>query len=203
MRFATPYPLDFIPAPIAAGSPGMSVWGGGEVGSCGFSLASNPSMPSSARVLTSLGMDVGAPRDRRGRPLPGVSELKMAMSLSYDTFFSVNTAFASALTASRLAILLEEFDSAGRFVRALNGGELTIIREEPWWITGVARWAPFAVDAAIPQGRIATRAGFFYRLWIDLNGEIRSAGFGGIGGSAAMAQTSMHLAWVEVEFVRP
>src|SRR4051794_40141271 len=136
MIFRPPYQFTFDPPAAQEGSPTVINRGRAGVGERAFFLQSNSSHPSSASILSSFGMMVGPPVDSRGRAIRGRSELAVTPFLDFGTFFYSGGTFASALTSSSVSIFVEEFDSVGRFTRGINGPELVIFREDPWWFSG-------------------------------------------------------------------
>lgn len=193
--FSPPYPFRW--GSIAqSGSPRVVDRSRPAGGTLDFFLQSNAGNPSSAHLITSYGMDIGTARAAR--------EIVVAPTFDFDTFFYSGGTFASALTAARIAVYVEEYDGRGNFERAIDGPSMTILREDPAWWSGSRTWDPNLREAALvsplPGVRMMARAGAFYRAFIDLHGEIRAAGFGGIGGSASIAQCQVHLRLVDAGF---
>lgn len=193
--FRPPYPFSW--GSIAqSGNPRVIDRSRPAGGTLDFFLNSNAGNPSSAHLITSYGMDIGTARAAR--------EILVAPTFDFETYFYSGGTFAGALTAARIAVYIEEYDGRGSFVRAIDGPSMTILREDPAWWNGSSSWAPHASEAGLlfpaPGDRIIARAGSFYRVFIDLHGEIRAAGFGGIGGSASIAQCRVELRLVDAGF---
>jgi hypothetical protein len=189
-QFRFPYPFTWDPTPLQQGSPTINNRGLNELGSRDFYLASHRTQPSSASIMSSFGMDLGFPSDNSGRPLSGPLRLLASPTFDFEGWFYTGGVFASALTSAAVQIYLEESDSRGNFVRGIDGPRFQILREEPSWFSGSAIATPHgrnAVIASLPS-EIGVRAGFQYRLWVDLVGEIRAAGYGGFGGSSSICQ---------------
>ena len=205
-QFRYPYPFTWDPTPLQQGSPTIVNRGRNEIGSRDFFLSSNRTQPSSASIVSSFGMDLGIPRDDSGRPLSG-GPLRLLATPTFDFtgFFYTGGVFASALTSAAVQMYLEEFDAHGNFMRGIDGPRFQILREDPWWFTGSATYTPNARSWVIPSlpSDIAVRAGFQYRLWVDLVGEIRAAGYGGFGGSGSICQIVIRLWTVDWGFERP
>src|SRR6188472_1856647 len=189
-QFRYPYPFTWDPTPLQQGSPTINNRGRNELGSRDFYLASNRTQPSSASIMSSFGMDLGFPSDNSGRPLSGPLRLLASPTFDFEGWFYTGGVFASALTSAAVQMYLEESDSRGNFVRGIDGPRFQILREEPSWFSGSAILTPHQRNWTIPSlpSQITVRAGFQYRLWVDLVGEIRAAGYGGFGGSSAICQ---------------
>ena len=156
----------------------------------------NSTNPSSAHIITSLWVSAG--------PAPRSSTLLIFPLFDFSTFFWSGGTFASVLVASNVELYVEEFDASGRFTRALDGGGSRILRDDTWWFSGSRDFSPsgrsFTTTAGPSMPAIATTRGFSYRVFLDLHGEIRAAGFGGIGGSGAIAQVFLRLLELNVDF---
>jgi hypothetical protein len=192
--FNAPY-FTWDPPASSAGSPTVVQRGTGPLGTRGFFLQSNPSHPSSAEVVSSLGVDAGvAP--------PGRRELWIQGTFDYDTYFYSGGVFHEATVAARLNVYLEEFDARGNYVGGRDVGEVTILHESTPWFSGSRSWSPNGAGWWV-SGTSPVVAGHSYLVWIDLHGEIRAAGFGGFGGSAAIAQVDITLIELETNFSDP
>jgi hypothetical protein len=189
-QFRYPYPWTWDPDALQQGSPTIVNRGRNELGSRDFFLQSHRTQPSSASIISSFGMDLGVPSDNAGRPLTGALRLLATPYFDYEGFFYSGGVFASALTSAAVQMYLEESDARGNFVRGIDGPRFQILREDPPWFSGSATWTPHARNWVIPSlpSQIGVRANFSYRLWVDLVGEIRAAGYGGFGGSGSVCQ---------------
>ena len=194
-QFRYPYAFTFDPTPMQRGSPTIVNRGRNELGSRDFYLESHRTQPSSASIMSSFGMDLGVPSNDAGRPLTGPLRLVATPYFDYEGFFYTGGVFASALTSAAVQMFLEESDAAGNFVRGISGPRFQILREDPSWFSGGATYTPHARNWVIPSlpSQISVRADFQYRLWVDLVGAIRAAGWGGFGGSGAICQIVIRL----------
>ena len=192
--FRPPYPFRW--GSIAqSGSPRVVDRSRPDIGSLDFFLQSNSGNPSSAHLITSYGMDLGTARAAR--------EIFVVPTFDFSTFFYTSGIFAGALTAARMAVYVEEYDGSGSFQRAIDGPSMTILREDPAWWSGSRTSTPSLRDAGLesaPGERMIARAGAFYRAFVDLHGEIRAAGYGGVGGSSSIAQCLVRLRLVDAGF---
>jgi len=206
MIFRPPYPFTYDPPIAQSGNPIIVNRGRNETGWRDFFLQSNSSNPSSALILTSFGMDAGVPRDSRNRLLTRNGELHISPIISYSTFFYSGGVFASALTSAVIKIYVEESDLRGNFVQGIDGTENVILREDPWWFSGSRIWSPsvsgltITTEIAPVDRRIHVSPNHSYRVFIDLYGEIRAAGYGGLGGSGSIAQVALQVREVEIFF---
>lgn len=192
--FAYPYSFTWDPTPLQQGNPTISNRGRNELGSRDFFLASHRTQSSSARIISSFGMDLGVPCDLSGRPVSGPLHFGATPNFDYTGYFYTGGVFASALTSAAVQIYLEESDERGNFVRGIDGQRFEIQRENPSWISGSAIHTPHGQHAVVAgETEITVRAGFQYRLWVDLVGEIRAAGWGGFGGSGSICQIVIRL----------
>jgi hypothetical protein len=189
-QFRYPYPFTWDPTPLQQGGPTVVNRGRNELGSRDFFLSSHRTQPSSASLMSSFGMDLGVPRSDSGAALTGRLRLLATPYFDYDGFFYTGGVFASALTSAAVQMYLEESDARGNFVRGIDGPRFEILRQDPPWFSGSATYTPHASNWVIPSGAsdILVRSGFQYRLWVDLVGEVRAAGYGGFGGSGAISQ---------------
>lgn len=186
---ACPFALSFQPAPSLLGSPVFADRTDPTRCKLAFSLTSNPSGPSSAMVLRSIGLDLGVPRDARNLPLRTRSPLSVAPRFDFDSFFFTRSVFGSALVSASLHTFIVEFDTAGRLTQSFELGQSTVLRDDRFRFFGSDGFSPGGHGFVVLSALGATAApGFFHRAWLDLRGEIRAAGFGGIGGSASIAQ---------------
>ena len=202
-EFRPPYAFLFIPPVAQSGSPGIAdredfpPRGGWFV-----HLNASASAPSSASVLRSFGAESQPMDDVRRRLLTRPSQLSVATSINVrNPFFFTTGVFASARTSAVFRFFVEEFDARHAFVRGVSiPGELVVVREDFWWLGGSRTFPPAAsgFGLALPTLPFAFTAqpNFFYRVWVDLVVDISAQGFGGIGGSGAIAQ----LAW-DIEFI--
>lgn len=206
MIFRPPYPFTYDPPIAQSGNPITVNRGRNETGWRDFFLQGNSSHPSSALILTSFGMDAGVPRDSRNRLFTQDGILNVQPVVSYTTFFYSSGVFASALTSSVVKVYVEESDPRGNFVRGMDSTEHLILRQDPWWFSGSQTWSPSVAGLTLtPESRpvdrtIHVRRDHSYRVFIDLYGEIRAAGFGGFGGSGSIAQVAMRVNEVETTF---
>jgi hypothetical protein len=202
-----PYPLFFGPAIEQFAAPRVrDVAGPTPGGSWFLNLTSSSSQPSSAAALRSFGVQ-SQPVDSRGRLLTRPSRLSVSTSINITVpFFFTDGVFASARTAAFFRYFVEEFDASFRFVRAVEmPGEIVVVRQDFWWFNGSSVFRPQSEGPGwtIPNpvsGILTAQPNFFYRVWIDLHAEIRAQGFGGIGGSAAIAQLGWSVDLIEVDF---
>ena len=187
--FERPYPFTFDPTPLQQGSPTINNRGMNALGSRDFFLSSNRTQSSSASIMSSFGMDVGTPCADSGRPVSGPLMFMATPNFDFDGWFYTGGVFASALTSAAVQIFIEESDAGGNFVRGIDGPRFQILRQNPSWISGSSIDTPHGLHTVIPgETAIVVGAGFQYRLWVDLVGEIRAAGWGGFGGSGAVCQ---------------
>jgi hypothetical protein len=203
MIFRFPYPLTFDPSPASTGGPTVVNRGRNDLGTRDFFLSSAPRNRSSATLLSSFGVDAGNPRNTGfGNPHEG-SVLSIAPTFDVlNTFFFSSGTFASSLTSAKISIFAEEFDPSGRFTRGISGDDFTIVDENPSWFSGSLTRDPAFFGFIIPIGRpIRVHLGFFYRAWVDVTAQISAAGFGGIGGSSALAQATVRVHEIEVHFI--
>jgi hypothetical protein len=208
--------LTWDPTPLQSGGPtvvnrGLPLPGHGWRS---YTLRNNPTRASSAEILTSFGCDAGFPLDDHGAPLAGSAiDLAVIPLFSFSSFFFNGGTMASATTRSRVAIFVEEFDARGRFVRALDGQEQVVIDlRNTAWVSGSVESSPFQPEhIIIPAiGQIPVRAGFQYRAWVDLWGEMQAAGFPPIQGtpwrspfgSTSHVQMDMHVSEISTSFGR-
>jgi hypothetical protein len=204
-QFRYPYPFTWDPTPLQQGSPTIVNRGRNELGSRDFFLSSHRTQASSASIMSSFGMDLGVPSDDAGRLLTGPLRLLATPYFDYEGFFYSGGVFASALTSAAVQMYLEESDPRGNFVRGIDGPRFQILREDPAWFSGSATYTPHARNWVIPSlpSQIGVRANFQYRLWIDLVGEIRAAGYGSFGGSGSVCQIVIRLWSVDWGWERP
>ena len=129
MFFAFPYPFTFDPPAMSAGGPRVINRGWNDRGTRDFHLASNQQAPSSARLLTSFGMDAGAaPRD---------SVLSVQPVVDYSAYFYSGGVFASALTSGVVEVFVEDVRCVASFPSGFvrlaphhcAGGPLVVLRE--------------------------------------------------------------------------
>jgi hypothetical protein len=121
-------------------------------------------------------------------------------------FFFSSGSFATARTAAFFRYFIEEFDASFRFVRGFTmPGEIVVVRQDFFWFSGSQTFSPISAGPGwtIPNptsGVLTATPNFFYRVWVDLTMEIRAAGFGGIGGSGAIAQVAWDIDSIDVLF---
>ena len=85
-------------------------------------------------------------------------------------------------------------------------GVIVVVRQDFWWFSGGQTFTPISVGRGwtIPNpvsGVLTATPNFFYRVWVDLNADIRAQGFGSVGGSAAIAQLAWDIDAIDVRFV--
>ncbi len=183
----TAFQWAFDPSVEQSGGPAVVPRSDQARGRLDFFLQSNSDHGSAAHLLTSGGADIVAPARLRG-----ANQLIVTPTFNYSAFFYVGGVFHSALTAAYLALYVEEFDTAGTFVRGIDAGRFNIGQSDGWWFSGSRTWGAGGNGWVIPQtGTIAVSQGFLYRVWLDLHGEIRADGWGGIGGSGAISQAQV------------
>ena len=208
-RFTAPYPLFFNPSVAQSGTPGIADRPDFPPGGSWFlHLNSNPSAPSSAMALRSFGVQSQPIDDSRGRLWTRSTQLFITTSINIRVpfFFSSGT-FATARTAAAFSYFVEEFDASFRFVRAVTmPGEIVVVRQDFWWFSGSQTFTPVSSGPGftIPnpvRGVLTATPNFFYRVWVDLNADIRAQGFGPGGGSSAIAQLAWDIDAIEVLFV--
>jgi hypothetical protein len=194
MQFRPPFALAFNPPVVTGGSPTVVNRG------LSFTLASNGTAPSSANLLSSVGVNVGIPRDFDGRALTAPSQLNLDISYNTRGFAFSNGLFNSALTSLVVNTFVEEFNPDGSFVRGFNSGESVMHRREPWYFSGSDRWPLDENDFVVPQfGLITAQPRHFYRVFLDVHGEIRAAGFG-FGGSGAVLSVNVSVNFMNIWF---
>ena len=191
--FTPPYPLTWESPITQSGSPSIGVHGSVNGRRLFFGMSTNGTKPSSAFLITSFGMDAGAPT-RAGL------RLLIDTTLDFTGFFYSSGSFASALTSAVVKLYVEESDPAGNFLRGMNVGEMIIRRENPAWWYGSQSWPESGREFAIPFSPLATVRNNNYRVYVDLYGEIRAAGYGGLGGSYAHADCSVNVRQVRLDF---
>ena len=205
-HFTPPYPLFFNPAIAQFGSPGITDHPDFPPGGSWFiHLNSNASVPSSASVLRSFGVQ-SQPVDDRGRLLTRPSQLSITTSINIRSpFFLTSGVFASARTSAAFRYFIEEFDASFNFVRGVSmPGEIVVVRQDSWWFSGSSTFSPVSAGPGwtIPNplpGVLTARPNFFYRVWVDLLADIGALGFG-FGGSGAVAQVAWNIEFIDVFF---
>ena len=197
-----PYPLTWDPTPAATGGATVVNRGRNDLGTRDFFLSSARNNPSSATLLTSFGVDAGHPQDSGWGHVSNGSQLVVQPIVSVlNTFFYTGGVFNSALTSAKIAIYVEEFDSRGNFRRGVTTRERSIERQNPWWFSGNATTNPSTFHETILQtDPVRVTLGNFYRVWVDVTAEISAAGYGGVGGSGAIAQATVRVEEIEVFF---
>jgi hypothetical protein len=190
----TSFEWSFDPPAATTGSPIVTRRSVPSANRLDFFLETNRTSPSSAQLLTSLG--VSLPPARRD------GNMVVQPTGDFSTFFFSSGVFASALTSGIVRIFVEEFDGAGNFLRGIDGASQVLAHHDVWWFSGSQSTSPAAVDQLIALPpidlRIPVRRGNRYRVWVDLHGAVRGAGFGGIGGSGAISQVFLHLDELEI-----
>jgi hypothetical protein len=209
-NFTPPYPLFFNPDIAQSGAPSIADRPDLTTRASWFvHLRSNSSAPSSALALRSFGVQSQPVDDsNRGRLWTRNTQLFISTSINIRVpFFFSSGVFAGARTAAVFRYFIEEFDSSFRFVRAVTmPGELVVVREDTSWFSGSQTFTPRAVGSGWtipnpPGGILTARPNFFYRVWVDLTIDIRAQGFGGLGGSTAIAQLGWDVESMDVQFV--
>jgi hypothetical protein len=201
-------PTLFYNPPVAqAGGPRVTESEGVSFGGWFVNLRSSDSQPSSANALRSFGVET-RPVDNSGRLQRRPTQLFVSTSITIDTsFFYTTGVFATARTAAYFRYYVEEFDASFRYVRAVEmPGEIVVVRQDFWWFSGSSTFPPESVGSGwtIPNplgGILIAQPNFFYRIWIDLHAEIRAQGFGGLGGSGAIAQLGWSVDLIDVGFM--
>ena len=208
-RFSPPYPLFFNPGIAQSGAPSIADRPDFPPGGSWFlHLQSNSSAPSSASALRSFGVQSQPVDDvNRGRLWTRSTQLSITTSINIRVpFFFSSGVFASARTSAVFRYFVEEFDSSFNFVRAVTmPGEIVVVRQDFWWFSGSQTFAPVSVGTGrtIPNpvsGVLTASPNFFYRVWVDLAMDIRAQGFGGLGGSTAIAQVGWDIDSIDVLF---
>jgi hypothetical protein len=208
-HFAPPYPLFFSPTIAQTGGPGIADRPGFPPGGSWFlHLASNSSAPSSASALRSFGVQSQPIDDRTGRLWTRSTRLFITTSINIRVpFFFTSGGFATARTAAFFRYFIEEFDASFRFVRGFTmPGEIVVVRQDFFWFSGSQTFTPVSSGPGWtipnPDPAVLTASpNFFYRVWVDLTAEIRAAGFGGVGGSGAIAQLAWDIDSIDLSFV--
>jgi hypothetical protein len=203
MIFTHPYDFTWDPTPAASGGPTVINRGSNDAGTRDFFLSSARNNPSRASLLTSFGVWAGNPRNTGFGPVGDPCELSVQPSFDVlGTFFYSSGAFASALTSASVAIFVEEFDASGTFTRGIDGQCFTILDEDPWWLSGSRTWSPAFFGEVIPiETPIRAHLGFSYRAWVDVHADISAAGYGGVGGSASIAQADVRVSEIEIHYI--
>jgi len=208
-HFTAPYPFFFNPAIAQMGAPGIADRGDSPPGGSWFlHLRSSSAGPSSATALRSFGVQSQPVDDgRRGRLWTRPTRLSITTSINIrNPLFFTTGVLATARTAALFNYFVEEFDASFRFVRALTmPGEVLVVRQDFWWFGGSQTFTPVASGPGwtIPNptaGVLTATPNFFYRVWVDLTAEIRAQGFGGVGGSGAIAQLAWDIDAIDVLF---
>jgi len=208
-RFTPPYPFFFNPGIAQSGAPTIADRRDSPPGGSWFvHLRSNSSAPSSASALRAFGVQSQPVDDsNRGRLWTRNTRLSITTSINIRVpFFFSSGVFAGARTAAAFRYVVEEFDASFRFVRAVTmPGEIVVVREDFWWFNGSQTFTPVSVGSGwtIPNpasGVLTATPNFFYRVWVDLVIDVRAQGFGGIGGSTAIAQVAWDIDSIEVHF---
>ncbi len=205
--FTPPYPLFFAPTIALSGGPGITDRPDFPPGGSWFlHLSSNPTAPSSAFALRSFGVQ-SQPVDNLGRLWTRNTQLLITTSINIrNPLFFSSGIFASSRTAAAFSYFVEEFDARFRFVRAVTmPGEIVVVRQDVPWFSGSQTFTPFSVGRGWTIGNPASGVltatpNFFYRVWVDLNADIRAQGFGTFGGSAAIAQLAWDIDLIDVGF---
>jgi len=183
----TAFQWAFDPSVEQAGAPIVVPRSDQARGRLDFFLQSNQDHGSAAHLLTSGGADIVAPATLRG-----ANRLNVAPTFNYSAFFYAGGVFHSALTGAYLELYVEEFDTAGNFVRGIDIGHFEIGYWDGWWLSGSRTWGAGGNSWVIPQnGTVAVTQGFLYRVWLDLHGDIRADGWGVFGGSGAISQAQV------------
>jgi hypothetical protein len=203
-HFTPPYRLFFQPQIAQAGNPNVTEYPDLAHGADFLNIRSAPSQPSFATVLRSFGVE-DTPVDNRGQ----TSRLFVTTSINITVpFFWTSGVFATAKTAAYFRYYVEEFDSDFRYVRAVEMPyELVVVRQDFWWFSGSSNFRAesagpgWTIPNPYPDGILIAQPGFRYRVWIDLHAEIRAQGYGGVGGSAAIAQLRWSVDSIDVVFM--
>jgi hypothetical protein len=183
----TAFQWAFDPSVEQSGAPIVVPRSDQARGRLDFFLQSNQDHGSAAHLLTSGGADIMAPATLRG-----ANQLIVTPTFNYSAFFYAGGVFRSALTGAYLELYVEEFDTAGNFVRGIDIGHFDIGHWDGWWLSGSRTWGAGGNSWVIPQNGIVTvTQGFLYRVWLDLHGDIRADGWGLFGGSGAISQAQV------------
>lgn len=198
MIFTPPYPFQFTPGPDLLGSP--TVFDGINAGAGRYllTLFTDASAPSRAHLLRSWGMWAGVPRDARDQPYQGRSVLQVGATFSFMGSFTTRGIFGTPFNAAWVKIYVEEFDAGFNFRRAVAGLPSDILRVSPSYISGADSF-PRAGRAGAFLSLVAEPR-MHYRVFVDVEAEVRGAGFGGIGGSTARAAVGVNVENVSAAF---
>ena len=117
----------------------------------------------------------------------------MAPFFDFSSFFYAGGTFAGELTSAIVKVYVEESDAAGNFVRAMESPEIVLLREDFGWFAASTS-SPSAHNLSFPDGEVPlfdVQPNFQYRVFLDLHGEVRAAGYQWWGGSGAIAQVQL------------
>lgn len=199
MFFTPPFPFAFVPAPITTGAPMVMPIGSNPIfGRYLLTHFSSPGAPSSSRQLASWGMWAGVPRDALDQPYIGRSVLQINATFDFMGSFTTRGLFASPFNAAWVKIFVEELDAGFNFRRAFAGPPQDILRVSPAYFSGADSFPRAGRSSAFLS--IVAEPRFRYRVFVDVEAEIRADGFGGIGGSSATASFGVNVESVGAAF---
>ncbi|HVR96645.1 MAG TPA: hypothetical protein VMW27_08530 [Thermoanaerobaculia bacterium] len=198
MFFTPPYPSLFSPAPSILGSPVVSEGMNVAVGRFLITLATDPAGPSRVHLLRSWGMWAGVPRDAREQPYLGRSVLQVNATFSFMGSFVTRGLFGMPFDAVWVKIFIEEFDAGFNFRRAFEGPPRDILRVSPTYISGADSFPRSGRTSA--SLNIVAEPRMNYRVFVDVEAELRGAGFAGFGGSGATASVGVDVEGVGASF---
>jgi hypothetical protein len=158
-----------------------------NIGRLGFLIRSNPSHPSRCSILMSMGVGIGASIEHSGSPSTTPGTLTASASLVVNCQCHTSGVFANAAARVWAKLYVEEFDPTGTFVRAIVGQPAFVAQQGAFYVFGPGDTRNYNGTSGNPSITVASKPGFTYLVWVDLEGFIESAGFGGLGGSQASA----------------
>lgn len=171
-------------------------------GRLGFLIRSNPSRPSRCAILMSVGVFIGPAIEHSGSPSTTPGTLIASAHLTVGGCrCHTSGAFASAYARVWAKLYVEEFDTNGAFVRAIAGQPAFVANQGAFYVLGPGDTRNYNGTAGDPNISVGTTPGFTYLVWVDLEGFIEAAGFGGLGGSQASADVDASISEIRVCFI--
>ncbi len=201
-----PFRAPFGPVTSVMGSPGVAATNRSNA-STGFmtlSASTDPRAPSRASVLVSiLAFDLDRPRHENGasfveRFLIGTARATFGVGFSR---FTTSGIFAGALTSAVMRIFVEEFRGSA-FIGASRGPDLVLLRRSPSYVGGSDVYPALPSTGRGVSHQFSAAANYRYRVFVDLEIEVRGEGFGTFGGSSSSASLAGFLSLASVDFRR-
>lgn len=170
-------------------------------GGLGFLIRSSADRPSRCSILMSVGASIGAPIEHSGSPSTSSGTLTATTLLAVNCRCHTSGVFASAAASVWAKLFVEEFDPSGSFIRGVAGQRAFVAQQGAFFFFGPGDTRDYRRIAEAPSITVATRPGFTYIVWVDLEGFIEAAGFGGLGGSQASANVVASIQEISVCFI--